>query len=173
MLNASHHVDVQEATSQAQKLAEIAELVDRGLCIRLRAVLVTAPPCSDGYTADWRPQTQRRYSCGSPWQGVFWNFLMFFGLRRLRKYRLGHFARLPETRTKCECASSPDLGILNQVQKVSRIQNGAFAAPIHQDCRLQSLPCPCGLWASLRHRNFLAERTASTAARQNSWATST
>ena len=44
MLDESHHVDEREARSQAQKLTEIAELVDRRLFTRLRAVLVTAPP---------------------------------------------------------------------------------------------------------------------------------
>ena len=35
----------------------------------LRAALVSALPCSDRYAAGWRsPQTQRRYSCGSPYQ---------------------------------------------------------------------------------------------------------
>ena len=40
----------------------------------LRAVLVIALPCSDRYAADWRgPQTQRRYSCGSPSQKFYQN----------------------------------------------------------------------------------------------------
>ena len=40
----------------------------------VRAVLVTALLCSDRYAADWRgPQTQRRYSCGSPSQKFYGN----------------------------------------------------------------------------------------------------
>ena len=46
----------------ATPLAEIAEFVDRILFTSLRAVGVTAPPCSDRHTVDWRsPQTQRRF----------------------------------------------------------------------------------------------------------------
>ena len=46
------------------------------LCPSLRAVLVTALPCSDRYAADWRgPQTQRCYSCGSPSQKFYGNSL--------------------------------------------------------------------------------------------------
>ena len=62
----------------ATPLAEIAEFVDRSLFTSLRAVGVTAPPCSDRHTVDWRsPQTQRRYFCISPWLRTYGNSQCF------------------------------------------------------------------------------------------------
>ena len=66
----THHLDFCSQSLQ--------KLIDRGPFTGLRAVLATAPPCSDGYAVDWRgPQTQRRD----------------FGLRQPRANRSYHSAR--------------------------------------------------------------------------------
>ena len=121
----------------------LQKLIDRRPFTPLRAVHVTAPPCSDRYAADWRgPQTQRRYSHSSPQQEVYGNFLMFLELRREISNRSTHSERLRVTRTQCECASSPDLGILSQVQKFSRDADWRFR--VRADHQLDLALAGCG-----------------------------
>ena len=111
------------------------------------------------------PQTQRGYSQSSPQQGVNENFPMFLELRRERKKRLRHSARLPETRTKCESASCPDLVFRIRSRRSREMQNGSFAAPILQVADYQLFL----VLAGCRRRCVTAisqQRTASTTARQ-------
>ena len=51
---------------------------------------------------------------------------MFLELRLERADRSSYSARLRVTRTQCEHASSPDLGILSQVQKFARDADWRF-----------------------------------------------